>query len=203
VCGLGSLRVGRLVLTGSPAGRIVEEGGSERAYSYADLRRRSNQHANWLRGHGVQQSDPVMLMLDNQVERWESILIEHPAVLEAVVVGAPDETRLNITKAYIALAASWDPTDETPFAVLRHARVALAPHTRVRWIEFFELPKTASGKIRRVELCQREIDAAAVGIRIDTEWREEDAPTSSAPEISTRELIRVAQGSPARARLSG
>jgi acetyl-CoA synthetase len=80
----------------------------------------------------------------------ECILIEHPAVLEAAVVGAPDDTQLNVTKAYVALAADWDPTGETAFAVLRHARVALPPYMRVRRIEFFELPKTASGKIRRV-----------------------------------------------------
>jgi acetyl-CoA synthetase len=65
--------------------------------------------------------------------------------------------------------------------VVRHARVALAPYMRVRRIEFFELPKTASGKIRRVELRQREIGAAAVGIRIDTEWRKEDFPDLKRP----------------------
>ena len=47
---------------------------------------------------------------------------------------------------------------------------------RVRRIEFFELPKTASGKIRRVELRQREVDAADAGVRSPGEWREEDFP---------------------------
>jgi acetyl-CoA synthetase len=131
----------------------------------------------------IGRTDDIFKSADYKVSPFEveSILIEHPAVLEAAVVGAPDDTRLNITKAYIALAAGWDASDETAFTVLRHARVALTPYMRVRRIEFFELPKTASGKIRRVELRQREIDAAAVGIRIDTEWREEDFPDLKRP----------------------
>jgi acetyl-CoA synthetase len=101
------------------------------------------------------------------------VLIEHPAVAEAAVVPAPDDTRLNITKAYVVLAAGWEASEETALEVLRHARVSLPPFMRVRRLEFFELPKTSSGKIRRVELRERENEAAAAGARLPDEWRDD------------------------------
>ncbi|AMB59716.1 AMP-binding protein [Microterricola viridarii] len=126
----------------------------------------------------IGRTDDIFKSSDFKVSPFEveSVLIEHPAVAEAAVVGAPDATRLNITKAYIALAAGALPDEATALAVLAHARAALPPYMRVRRIEFFELPKTASGKIRRVELRQREVDAAAAGLRAPGEWREEDFP---------------------------
>ncbi|WP_345802993.1 AMP-binding protein [Microbacterium sp. AZCO] len=101
----------------------------------------------------------------------ESALIEHPAVAEAAVVPAPDETRHAIPKAYVALAAGWEPTADTAFEILKHARETLAPYLRVRRIEFAELPKTISGKIRRAELRARE-DAATA--RAEGEYRDDD-----------------------------
>lgn len=101
----------------------------------------------------------------------ESALIEHPAVAEAAVVPAPDETRNAVPKAYIALAAGWEPTADTAFAILTHARETLAPYLRVRRIEFADLPKTISGKIRRAELRARE-DAATT--RAPGEFRDQD-----------------------------
>ena len=126
----------------------------------------------------VGRTDDIFKSSDYKVSPFEveSILIEHPAVAEAAVVGAPDATRLNITKAYIALAAGASPDEATALAVLAHARASLPPYMRVRRIEFFELPKTASGKIRRVELRQHEVDAADAGVRSPGEWREEDFP---------------------------
>ncbi|MET1019281.1 MAG: AMP-binding protein [Microterricola sp.] len=126
----------------------------------------------------IGRTDDIFKSSDYKVSPFEveSILIEHPAVAEAAVVGAPDATRLNITKAYIALAAGISPDEATALAVLAHARASLPPYMRVRRIEFFELPKTASGKIRRVELRQREVDAADTGVRSPGEWREEDFP---------------------------
>jgi acetyl-CoA synthetase len=106
----------------------------------------------------------------------ESVLLEHPAVAEAAVVPAPDDTRLNIAKAYIHLAAGWEPTAETAAAVLRHARTGLPPYMRVRRVEFAELPKTSSGKIRRVDLREIEIAAAANGIAPPNEWRDDQFP---------------------------
>lgn len=126
----------------------------------------------------IGRTDDIFKSSDYKVSPFEveSILIEHPAVAEAAVVGAPDSTRLNITKAYIALAAGASPDEATALAVLAHARASLPPYMRVRRIEFFELPKTASGKIRRVELRQREVAAADAGVRSPGEWREEDFP---------------------------
>lgn len=126
----------------------------------------------------IGRTDDIFKSSDYKVSPFEveSILIEHPAVAEAAVVGAPDATRLNITKAYIALAAGGVPDEATALAVLAHARASLPPYMRVRRIEFFELPKTASGKIRRVELRQREVDAADAGVRSPGEWRDEDFP---------------------------
>jgi acetyl-CoA synthetase len=86
----------------------------------------------------------------------ESVLVEHEAVTEAAVVASPDTLRLAVPKAYVALAAGWQPTAETAFAILKHARDRLAPYKRVRRLEFAELPKTISGKIRRVQLRSEE-----------------------------------------------
>ncbi len=102
----------------------------------------------------------------------ESVLIEHPAVVEAAVVPQPDDTRLSIPKAYISLAADWEANADTARAIMEYVRDRVAPYLRVRRVEFCELPKTISGKIRRVELRRRE-DALA-GTPIPTEYRYED-----------------------------
>jgi acetyl-CoA synthetase len=91
-------------------------------------------------------------------------------------VGAPDDVRLNVAKAYVHLAAGWEPDEETALAVLRHAREKSPAFMRVRRVEFGELPKTASGKIRRVELRQREVEAADAGERLAGEWRDDQFP---------------------------
>lgn len=122
--------------------------------------------------------DDIFKSSDYKVSPFEveSALIEHPAVAEAAVVGAPDDTRLNITKAYIQLATGYEPDEATAFEVLQHARQALPPYMRVRRIEFYELPKTVSGKIRRVDLRDREQQFARRGERLPNEWREDDFP---------------------------
>ena len=126
----------------------------------------------------IGRTDDIFKSSDYKVSPFEveSVLIEHPAVMEAAVVPAPDETRLNIAKAYVALAAGWAPDAETALAVLRHARNGLPPYMRVRRVEFFELPKTNSGKIRRVELRAREDEAAAANVRLADEWRDDQFP---------------------------
>lgn len=126
----------------------------------------------------VGRTDDIFKSSDFKVSPFEveSALLEHPTVAEAAVVGAPDETRLNVTKAYVALAAGVTADADAAREILAHARVAMPAYMRVRRIEFFELPKTASGKIRRVELRQREVAAFEAGSRILTEWREEDFP---------------------------
>jgi acetyl-CoA synthetase len=91
----------------------------------------------------------------------ESVLIEHEAVAEAAVVPSPDPLRLAVPKAYVVLAAGFDPSPDTAFAILAYARDRLAPYKRIRRLEFAELPKTISGKIRRVELRAQEDDRYA------------------------------------------
>ena len=124
----------------------------------------------------VGRTDDIFKSSDFKVSPFEveSALLEHPLVAEAAVVGAPDETRLNVTKAYVALAAGTAADAVTARELLAFARGAMPAYMRVRRIEFFELPKTASGKIRRVELRQREVAAFDGGERISTEWRDDD-----------------------------
>ncbi|WP_280382254.1 AMP-binding protein [Nocardia wallacei] len=124
----------------------------------------------------IGRTDDVFKSSDYKVSPFEleSVLIEHPAVVEAAVVPQPDDTRLAVPKAYVALAAGWEPGPETARAILAYARDHLAPYLRIRRIEFADLPKTISGKIRRVELRQREERAHADGTSLDTEYRYED-----------------------------
>jgi acetyl-CoA synthetase len=115
----------------------------------------------------VGRADDVFKASDYRISPFEleSVLIEHPAVAEAAVVPSPDATRLAVPKAYVVLAPGYLPTAETAESILAYARKNLAAYKRVRRIEFAELPKTISGKIRRVELRGREeeVHGAAAG----------------------------------------
>lgn len=124
----------------------------------------------------VGRTDDVFKSSDYKVSPFEleSVLIEHPAVVEAAVVPAPDDTRLAVPKAYIALADGWTPDAETARQILQYSRDHLAPYLKIRRVEFADLPKTISGKIRRVDLRRREQDAHSTGTPIDTEFRYED-----------------------------
>ncbi len=88
----------------------------------------------------------------------ESVLVEHAAVAEAAVVPSPDPVRTALPKAFVALAEGHAPNAETAALLFAHLRARLAPYKRIKRIEFFELPKTISGKIRRVDL--RRLEAA-------------------------------------------
>jgi acyl-coenzyme A synthetase/AMP-(fatty) acid ligase len=91
----------------------------------------------------------------------ESALVEHRAVAEAAVVGKPDPLRGEIVKAFVALKSGYEPSDELVRDIQGFVKRVTAPYKYPREIEFVdELPKTVSGKIRRVELRQREIDRA-------------------------------------------
>lgn len=131
----------------------------------------------------VGRTDDIFKSSDYKVSPFEveSVLVEHPYVVEAAVIGAPDETRLNITKAYVQLAEGIEPNEHAAFEILKHARAGLPPYMRVRRIEFQDLPKTSSGKIRRVELRDREQQLARRGERIPNEWREGDFPELKRP----------------------
>jgi acetyl-CoA synthetase len=126
----------------------------------------------------IGRTDDVFKASDYKISPFEveSVLIEHAAVAEAAVVPAPDPVRLAVPKAYIALAPGHQPDEDTALAILKYAREHLAPWQRVRRIEFYELPKTISGKIRRVELRSREAELAAGG-GSRAEWRDDQFPS--------------------------
>ena len=126
----------------------------------------------------VGRTDDVFKASDYKISPFEleSVLIEHPAVAEAAVVPAHDPVRLAVPKAYVVLAPGYEPTEETAFEVLRHARQNLAPFLRIRRLEFCDLPKTISGKIRRVDLRAAEEAYAAKGTTSANEWRDDQFP---------------------------
>jgi acetyl-CoA synthetase len=126
----------------------------------------------------VGRADDVFKSSDYRISPFEleSVLIEHDAVAEAAVVPAPDKLRMAVPKAYVVLIAGVEPDRATALSVFRHIRARLSPLARVRRIQFAELPKTISGKIRRVELRAAEAMHAANGTRPDGEYREEDFP---------------------------
>jgi acetyl-CoA synthetase len=107
----------------------------------------------------------------------ESVLLEHPAVAEAAVVPSPDVIRLAVPKAYVVLAKGYEPTAETAREIFRYGRDFLAPYKRVRRLQFAALPKTISGKIRRVELRALEAQAHAdPAARPEGEFHYDDFP---------------------------
>jgi acetyl-CoA synthetase len=126
----------------------------------------------------VGRADDVFKASDYRISPFEleSVLIEHIAVAEAAVVPAPDRMRMAVPKAYVTLTAGSTADRDTALSIFRHLRERLSPFKRVRRIEFSELPKTISGKIRRVELRQTEETLAAQGARAAAEYREEDFP---------------------------
>jgi acetyl-CoA synthetase len=124
----------------------------------------------------VGRADDIFKASDYRISPFEleSVLIEHPSVAEAAVVPAPDPIRLAVPKAFVSLVAGAEPSRSTAAAIFAHLRARLAPFKRVRRIEFAELPKTISGKIRRVELRKLEEVRAAAGQRPAAEFREEE-----------------------------
>jgi len=134
----------------------------------------------------VGRTDDVFKASDYRISPFEleSVLIEHEAVAEAAVVPSPDPMRLAVPKAFVLLAAGHEPSADTALSILAYARQRLAPYKRIRRLEFAELPKTISGKIRRVELREAEeaeeaeegqAGQAAAGRGV-TEFWEEDFP---------------------------
>jgi acetyl-CoA synthetase len=104
----------------------------------------------WFVGRG----DDVFKSSDYRISPFEleSVLIEHDCVAEAAVVPSHDPVRLAVPKAFIALRTGAQPTADTAKSIFDHCNARLPPYNRVRRLEFASLPKTISGKIRRVEL---------------------------------------------------
>jgi acetyl-CoA synthetase len=128
---------------------IVEAAG-RRYYRTSDVASRDGDGYYWYIGR----ADDVFKSSDYRISPFEleSALIEHDAVAEAAVVPSPDSLRLAVPKAFIMLKAGVAPDAATARSIFDFCRGRLAPYQRVRRIEFGELPKTISGKIRRVQL---------------------------------------------------
>jgi len=123
----------------------------------------------------VGRTDDVFKAADYRISPFEleSILIEHEAVAEAAVVPSPDPVRLAVPKAYVLLASGRSPSGELAQSIMAFCRERVAPYKRIRRLEFGDLPKTISGKIRRVELRSQET-APREPVRGVTEFWEED-----------------------------
>ncbi len=137
-------------------------------YRTGDVARRDEQGYYWYVGR----ADDVFKSSDYRISPFEleSILIEHDAVAEAAVVPSPDLLRLSVPKAYLVLRRGHEPNADTALALFKFARERMAPYQRIRLLEFAELPKTISGKIRRVDLRAH----AESGEHGDSEFREQD-----------------------------
>ena len=163
--------------TGLMAGYAGDEEKTQAAlggvyYRTSDVARRDADGYLWYVGR----ADDVFKASDYRISPFEleSALLEHPAVAEAAVVPSPDPIKLAVPKAFVVLKPGQAATRETALDILRFLRGNLSPYKRVRRIEFAELPKTISGKIRRVQLRQAEEERHARGERAALEFREED-----------------------------
>jgi acetyl-CoA synthetase len=124
----------------------------------------------------VGRADDVFKASDYRISPFEleSVLVRHEAVADAAVVPSPDPVRLAVPKAFVLLAAGWEPNEATARSIFAHCREHLAPYQRIRRIEFTGLPMTVSGKIRRIQLRQGEADRpVGPGPRPENEFRDE------------------------------
>src|SRR6478736_1530738 len=127
----------------------------------------------------VGRSDDVFKSSDYRISPFEleSVLLEHESVAEAAVVPSPDPIRLAIPKAFVLLTSGAERSPETALSIFRHLHTRLAPFKRIRRIELVaEVPKTISGKIRRVQLCRLEHDNNRDDALRGAEFREEEFP---------------------------
>ncbi len=127
----------------------------------------------------VGRSDDVFKSSDYRISPFEleSVLLEHELVAEAAVVPSPDPIRLAIPKAFVLLTSGAERTPETALSIFKHLHTRLAPFKRIRRLEIVtELPKTISGKIRRVQLRRLERDDDRNDPLRGREFREEDFP---------------------------
>jgi acetyl-CoA synthetase len=127
----------------------------------------------------VGRRDDVFKSFDHRISPFEleSVLLRHPLVAEAAVIPVSHPVGMFVPKAYVALAADAAPDRETARSLLEFAAQQLAPHQRIASVEFADLPKTVSGKIRRAELRAAEGTRRAEGASPAagaTEWHSDD-----------------------------
>jgi acetyl-CoA synthetase len=125
----------------------------------------------------VGRSDDVFKSSDYRISPFEleSVLLEHELVAEAAIVPSPDPIRLAVPKAYVLLVSGAERSPETALSIFQHLQTRLAPFKRIRRLELVtELPKTISGKIRRVQLRRLEHDDDRASSLRGEEFREED-----------------------------
>jgi acetyl-CoA synthetase len=136
----------------------VETFGGEWFHS-KDAAREDDDGYYWYEGR----SDDVIISAGYRIGPFEveSACLEHPAVAEAAAVASPDERRGTVVKAFVVLAADHEPSDALAEEIKAHVRDHLSAYAYPRLVEFVpDLPKTLTGKIRRIELRQREAQRA-------------------------------------------
>lgn len=171
-----SILLGRYRPTGLMAGYLIEDGAVSApaglAYRTGDIAvRDADGYITY-----VGRADDVFKASDYRISPFEleSALIEHPMIVEAAVIPAPDPVRLAVPKAVVSLANGVEPGEDTARVIFTFIKERLAPYKRIRRLEFAELPKTISGKIRRVQL--RQAEDGKKGSRAALEFYEEDFP---------------------------
>jgi acetyl-CoA synthetase len=173
-----------LALTGErPAGLMQGYQGDDGSLSGADGTRYRTGDVVFQDEEGyltfVGRSDDVFKSSDYRISPFEleSVLLEHEAVAEAAVVPSPDPIRLAIPKAYVLLTSGAERSRATALSIFEHLQARLAPFKRIRRLELVsELPKTISGKIRRVQLRRLEHEDNRTDHLRGTEFKEEDFP---------------------------
>ena len=141
-------------------------------YRTGDVARRDGEGRFWYIGR----TDDVFKSSDYRISpfKLESVAIEHPAIAEAAVVPSPDALRLAVPKCFVSLRSGYSATPELAADIFAHLRQRLAPYERVRRLEFADIPKTFSGKIRRAELRRLEARRRAANERGALEFVEDE-----------------------------
>jgi len=154
-------------------------------YRTGDVARRDGDGYFWYVGR----ADDVFKSSDYRISpfKLESVAIEHVAVAEAAVVPSPDPLRLAVPKCFVSLKAGYESTPELAADIFAHLRQRLAPYERIRRLEFADIPKTISGKIRRAELRRLEAKRRAANERGELEFVEDE----TASEEQYRAIFNV------------
>jgi acetyl-CoA synthetase len=146
---------GELVIDPSTVPTFFVDGPRDQPWHTGDRVSEDEDCYLWFEGR----TDDVIISAGYRIGPFEveSACVEHPAVKEAAAVASPDERRGNIVKAFVVLTGSYEASDELADEIKRHVRERHSAYAYPRVIEFVDdLPKTLTGKIRRVELRERE-----------------------------------------------